>query len=129
MDEEESEKTGCGLLWQLGLGIFGVAALLSLCLVLFTAGTDADSNPMALDACYMAQEFVKRELRAPASAKFGSAYDDCAALPGEANEWLVASHVDAQNGFGAMLRSNYVVQMRYNPDRDTWSLLGVEFGE
>ncbi len=37
----------------------------------------------------------------------------------------VASYVDSQNSFGAMVRSNFVLQMQINGD--TWSLTYFEF--
>ncbi len=64
---------------------------------------------------YYAKEYVKQSLKAPSTAEF----------PGtvlEIGEWKVSrnkdvvtvqSYVDSQNGFGAMIRSNFVVQISY----------------
>lgn len=65
---------------------------------------------------YYAKEYVKQRLKAPSTAEF----------PGtvlEIGEWKVSrnkdvvtvrSYVDSQNSFGAMIRSNFAVQMSYS---------------
>lgn len=67
------------------------------------------------------QDHVRRRLRAPSTAKFPwsdyhvTAYRDCT--------YEVLAHVDAQNGFGAMVRTNYVARMKVDPNTDRWTLL------
>lgn len=72
-----------------------------------------------------AEDYIKQILKSPSTAEF----------PGqilEADQWSVGryknivqvqSYVDSQNGFGAMIRSNFVVQMAY----DTSSCLYINF--
>lgn len=65
---------------------------------------------------YYAEEYVKQCLISPSTAKFPG-------LVLERNEWKVSrkkdvvtinSYVDSQNGFGAMLRSNFIIQISYS---------------
>jgi len=61
-----------------------------------------------------AQTFIKRILKAPSSAKFPSTLwsSDAYIVRHHANDVVsVESYVDAQNSFGAMLRSSYTVAM------------------
>ncbi len=76
-------------------------------------------------AFVMSQNFVKRQLRAPATADFPSwpseyrvqAIGDC--------KYQVESYVDAQNGFGALIRSNYSAAMQFFPESGGWTALEV----
>lgn len=75
-----------------------------------------------------AEDYVKKGLKSPSTAKF----------PGkifEANEWSVGrkkdlvqvkSYVDSQNGFGAMIRSEFVVQMDYSSGDPIYMAIGGE---
>lgn len=69
-------------------------------------------------AYVMSQNFVKQQLKAPASAKFpyrASAQN----YLGDCRHAIVGT-VDSQNSFGAMLRSTYSVTMVYLPDQKKW---------
>lgn len=73
-------------------------------------------------ACVMAEGFVKDRLVAPSTAKFpnpGGA--DCKASR-RGNTWTVASFVDAQNSFGAMMRSDYAAQLSTDTQGEKWRL-------
>lgn len=74
-----------------------------------------------ISAFIMSQSFVKQALRSPSTAKFphfaeqgvsSVAIGDC--------KFRVTAHVDAQNGFGAMIRSKYTVDLEYLPDSQRW---------
>ena len=78
-------------------------------------------------AFVMSQEFVKRSLKAPSTAKFPWITDDQVSVttrPGCA--FRVVAWVDAQNGFGAQIRSRYVVDLAYLNDKaGTWQLKNI----
>lgn len=74
------------------------------------------------DACFMSQKFVKDRLKAPSTAEFPMWTEDNCKVDHNGGQWIVYSYVDAQNGFGAMIRSEYVVKMTYNSSRDVWTL-------
>lgn len=67
------------------------------------------------------QEFVERRLKAPATAEFGSwnAEPD----PGSANGWVVSGVVDAENSFGAKIRSTFTCRMHVSDGQ--WVLESV----
>lgn len=71
-----------------------------------------------LDIYISAQEFVRRGLKAPATAKFPVLPYNVVAL-GD-NRYKITSYVDSQNSFGALLRSDWSVVMKKNGDR--WQL-------
>lgn len=77
------------------------------------------------DACLMSQKFVRQNLKAPTTALFpSSTFDNCMTTQSGVT-WRVRSFVDAQNSFGAMIRSDYNVEMRYSPSSDTWALVDI----
>lgn len=76
-------------------------------------------------AYIISESYVKRYLKAPSSAEF----DSWTASPGVTNinnDYIVVYHFDAQNAFGAMLRSNYRCYLKYlsgDPaDNNNWLL-------
>lgn len=68
-------------------------------------------------AAVMCEEFVKDRLKAPATAEFDTE-------PGtkSGRAWVVQGVVDSENGFGAMLRSDFTCRLRYAGD-DEWRLV------
>lgn len=87
----------------------------------------ATRSPDASDACFISQKFVRQSLKAPASASFPTwRAPDCRARKA-AGAWTVTSFVDAQNSFGATVRTDYVAQMTYDSDADKWKLLDLTF--
>ena len=74
-------------------------------------------------AYVMSQAAVKMLLRAPATAQF-PASPSVAHFQGNCT-WYIMGELDSQNGFGALLRSNYVATMIYRPSSDTWGATEV----
>ena len=81
-----------------------------------------DSSDSKSSAQTVAELSVKRELKAPSSAKFG---DSRVSYTGEC-KFLVVGEVDAQNSFGAMLRKTYTVRVEYRPGERNWEAVSVE---
>jgi len=71
------------------------------------------------DAFFYGKEYVKRSLKSPSSAKFGS-YGNSSVQHYKGCKFVVKGYVDSQNSFGAMLRSNYSVTM--TPSGLGWTL-------
>lgn len=69
-------------------------------------------------AFVMSQKFVKGALRAPSSASFPSR--PTASSKKAECKFLIRGYVDSQNGFGAMIRSNYSIDMEYLPTTNNW---------
>lgn len=82
-----------------------------------------------IGAFVMAQEFVKRDLKAPASAEFPYiTAEGVSSRPTTANgrcAFNVVTYVDAQNSFGAKLRKTYMVTLAPDPDGSNWSLISM----
>lgn len=78
-------------------------------------------------AFVMSQTFVKRNLKAPSTAKFPWITDDQVAISTKPDcGFRVIGWVDAQNGFGAQIRSKYVVDLKYLDDEaGTWQLTDI----
>jgi len=71
-------------------------------------------------AIAMAREFVRDRLRSPSSAEFG---DEIAEVVDGAT-WRVTGYVDAQNGFGAMIRAIYQCNVK-KENADYWKVSGL----
>lgn len=102
-------RTGCGCLG---------AALLVFILVGLFYPTGERNDDTAISACVMAESFVKDRLRAPATADFSSCSDGSAVKAGDT--WTVRGYVDSENGFGAKIRSQFLVKMTHQPGNDNW---------
>lgn len=77
-------------------------------------------------AFVMCQTPVENQLRAPSSAKFPySTAPGASALHLGEGVYRVRGFVDAQNGFGAMLRTSWTCEIAENADQ-TWSLRNLE---
>lgn len=82
-----------------------------------------------LSAYIMSQRFVKRQLRAPATADFPSWPDEYRVRVIGDCKYQVQSYVDAQNGFGALIRSNYSAVMQLYPESGGWVALKVDVND
>jgi len=95
----------------------------------------AVSNQLAIEdieARSWAKIYVQNSLKSPSTASFPSTLDFYVAqvvnkkreiLKGR---WMVSGYVDAQNGFGAMIRNNWRVELKKIGDK--WILLRVNIG-
>lgn len=77
-------------------------------------------------AYVMSQEFVKRGLKAPATAEFPSVTKILTRAMGDCR-FKINAYVDAQNSFGALLRSPYSATLFYEPEGQEWTLLDMDF--
>ena len=80
-----------------------------------------------LDAWVAGKEFARRSLKSPSTADFGSLFGESQSYEEsvtvlEENKFRVAGWVDAQNSFGATIRSDFVVLLHYDPSDDSWNL-------
>jgi hypothetical protein len=106
-------------------GLFGLIVLLAV--IGSNSNTDR-SDPKEIkdsQACGIAEKFVSNRLKAPSTAKFPWS---CNAIK-NGNQWTVRGYVDAQNSFGAMLRSHYTVIVHpteWQVDRWYWELDSID---
>ena len=72
-------------------------------------------------AFVMSQTFVERELKAPASASFPNIRADGVTVEEHGDcQFTVSAYVDAENSFGAKLRSPYSMDLRFSPSDQKW---------
>ncbi|EYR62157.1 hypothetical protein N866_11165 [Actinotalea ferrariae CF5-4] len=83
------------------------------CSVLAGGGNDGPEPPTDFEARAQCETWLLDQLRAPSTADFS----DVEVTGGPAS-WEVEGSVDAENGFGAMLRSRWTCDIRL--DGDTW---------
>jgi hypothetical protein len=75
----------------------------------------------SLEAKSMCETFVKKKLKAPATAKFSEE----AAAKVSLTEYTAAGSVDAQNSLGALLRSTFACDMTYDAAKQEWTAKSV----
>lgn len=79
-------------------------------------------------AYIMSQHYVKQQLRAPSTADFPWAHEISTLAIGDC-KFKINAYVDAQNGFGAMLRTRYSAIMIYYPEEESWNALELNMSE
>lgn len=92
------------------------------------SGTPRPDTADAADAFYISHQFVERTLRAPSTADFPSYYDGEFVSNLGSGRFRVVSYVDAENAFGAMIRTYYEAVVLYKGN-DQWELESLEFDE
>lgn len=58
-------------------------------------------------ARYLCHDRIKQQLKSPSTAKFEGLFDFIAVQSADHKDWTIHGHVDAQNAFGATLRTNW----------------------
>lgn len=98
-------------------GLFALGALVILVLVIVASvlggGDKKSEGPDFELAPFACQDFVKRQLKAPSTADFNDRTDRVAVRNSD-DSVTVRGHVDAENGFGAKIRSSYTCTTRFN---------------
>jgi len=89
-----------------------------------TQPKETKTSTMAFIQC---KEFVKRQLHSPATANFPLL--DYASRKDDINTYSIKSYVDAQNGFGATVRTNYTCKVQFLGGSDSaiknWTLIDL----
>jgi len=119
------EEMGCclGCLTIFG-GIFVVAVILSIIITFLLP--DENNQPVDKhEAIVQAETYVKDILKSPKSAKF-SGITETNATEISTDEWEVTGWVDAENSFGADVRSNYRVVMEVDAKEREWTRKDIE---
>jgi len=81
-------------------------------------------EPSKRDAYYISQEFLKKTLKAPSTASFPRYQEGKYVKELDDDEYLITAYVDAENSFGAKIRSTYMSQVKYLYG-ETWQNLGT----
>ena len=73
-------------------------------------GTLITDNSLKIDAWVCAQNIVQNSLKSPSTAEFCSVTEATVYANG-GNDYTVVGYVDAQNGFGAVVRESFIVTL------------------
>lgn len=114
MADQKKELSTSGTV-ATGVGLFALIGFVVWLAVLDARDSAANSCGSDTGAWVMAQEAVKTRLKAPSTAEFPWFSEDYVSTDGECG-YVVAAHVDAQNGFGAQIRSRFVVALEHVPE-------------
>lgn len=88
-----------------------------------------DTHDSLFFAYSYAKDFVERRLKAPSTADFGGFRDpDVTTARVSGCEFLSKGYVDAQNSFGAKIRTPYSVTLEYLPEKKAWRAENINFG-
>lgn len=92
-------------------------------LVITTSSSGSYSSDSEIDSYTTSKRIIEKVLKAPSTAEFQSYDKSMISVSGDT--YTVNGYVDAQNSFGAMLRSYYTVKLKgsaYN-----WTIESVVF--
>lgn len=85
---------------------------------------------MRIHVIVTVHDFVKQRLKAPSTADFP--YGELVTDKGN-GIYFMNSYVDAQNGFGAMLRNYYTCELQFNGrdwiDENNWNIINIKITE
>lgn len=89
-------------------------------------GLACSDDKIAWRAPVRAEAYAKDGLVSPTTAKFGEQQTNLTSSEDDnICNYIVTGLVDAQNSFGAMLRTQYSVSVRYDKQADRWSLIDL----
>lgn len=106
--------------------------VVALCALVNRSGsrTEIDSKGDDVSAALACQEFVKARLKAPTTADFPLPYKaPLTTRSGVTGGWRWSAYVDAQNAFGAMIRTRFVCDVHKVAGDDTYLLDSITLDE
>lgn len=98
------------------------AATLALIAPLAACGGSGGDEDGAIAYCH---QFVEDRLKSPGSADFPSFGEHQVATVSE-QQWRVSSYVDAENSFGASLRTDWTCEISYDEGAGEWTLVDLQ---
>ncbi|MHB1051178.1 MAG: hypothetical protein ACYC09_13955 [Bacteroidota bacterium] len=115
----KNEKTW---FWPVLIILIGLIAVISV-----RDSKNKNYPPSDLDVYSMATYFVEQKLVSPSSADFAPmSRAEIGPLKNKPSQYLVRSYVDAQNGFGAMVRTRFEIIMSYDKETDVWRVVSFK---
>jgi tetratricopeptide (TPR) repeat protein len=97
--------------------LFAVFLLILLCILPGLLGIHVPNNnntDESTSAILVCEQFVTKNIMSPSTAKFpGILQQRVSKIQGKTDEYEVVGYVDAQNGFGAMIRNYYTCDVQY----------------
>ena len=119
------------LLFKHLLSLAGLLVFVFLAVGSTDSKTSSDPNAWKTEdnksmAYIMMEDFVKQRLKSPSTAKFPGVFDgklDHVTALGN-QTYRIVSYVDAQNSFGAMMRTKFVGEIKQT-SKDRWQLISL----
>lgn len=112
---EEKPKSRAGL-----IGAIVTVLVIGGCAAMFNGEEEPDDGGGEYGARDVCEQFVEKRLKSPGSAEFS---DESAT--GDSGTYTVAGSVDSENGFGALVRNQYVCKVTH-ASGDNWRLMDLE---
>ena len=110
--------------YRLQIGL--ILLTLMLCYLAYQSPEDVAKKDVEGDpgiAAFRCQDFVKGQLKAPSTAQFPNPYSAGTTVVRVApGHYRVTSYVDAQNSFGAQIRTPFICEVKKVPGGDQWQL-------
>lgn len=107
-------------------------AIIIVIIILFAIFSDKSINKDHVKsvAYQISKQYVKENLKAPSTADFP--FDDYKSWIFDDSTVVIKGYVDAQNTFGAQVRQNYRIKLKWKDDYDVytnWQLIEFNFEE
>ena len=90
----------------------------------FVDNGETEDEPDEISAYVFAEKTIKPRLKAPSTAEFASFNNS--EITRDRDTFYVRSYVDSQNGFGAMVRSNFEVRVFFKDGKAKTRILHFE---
>ena len=112
-----------------GTGTAGLALAALLTAGCVGSSVGGSSGDRRQDAYYMCQQFAEERLKAPSTADWPNWYEHEGVTVTGTGEgpYVVLTHVDAENSFGAKIRDEVFCKVRH-VSGDTWRLQRINIG-
>jgi hypothetical protein len=103
-----------------------LSALIIVTLLLVGPGaSEAWAKGSKAGAWQVCTQFVKDRLKAPATSDFAEYRDEGTSVTKTGKTYTVLGYVDAENSFGANIRTDYTCKVRYKSGR-TYTLVDLQ---
>jgi len=112
-----NKKLGACCAWGCILPVLGFIFLMII------SSTKGPSDATDTLGYVIAREEITRQLKSPTTAKFPYPHEAGVTMSEANGVLLIISYVDAQNSFGAMIRSRWSARLRRSSDRKSWTVL------
>ena len=101
-----------------------IGLILSIGLLLIGCGGSGRDEPDEFSARIMANKFVENRLKAPSTADFAS-HSNSTITEISNGRFRVRSYVDAENSFGAKVRTNFTAVVEHQGG-SSWELISLD---
>ena len=129
INKTPKKKSNNGCFWTVVVGLCFILFLY----ILGSGGSDDSSSdyevshPNKFLAYNYAEDAVEKNLKSPSTAEFPGATEKNSHIQYLGNgEYKINSWVDSQNGFGAMIRSNFSIEIIFKGDNVSYRNLKIE---